>query len=95
LLYLGPVLSFLRHLSLQARERAYEDLLQRAGEYQKTEKLESMFFPQGPRLGNVVVQAEDVRKGFGDRLLYEGLTFSLPPGGTFPIKFCCANQEDD
>ncbi|MDQ3778016.1 MAG: ATP-binding cassette domain-containing protein, partial [Actinomycetota bacterium] len=37
--------------------------------------------PPGPRLGDLVVEADDVAKGFGDRLLFEGLSFSLPPGG--------------
>jgi ATPase subunit of ABC transporter with duplicated ATPase domains len=37
--------------------------------------------PDGPRLGNVVVECDGVLKGFGDKLLYEDLTFSLPPGG--------------
>ncbi|CAM6125375.1 unnamed protein product [Calypogeia fissa] len=69
----------------KARERAYEDLVRKASEYQRTEKLESMFFPQGPRLGNIVVEAQDVQKGFGGRLLYEGLSFSLPPGGVVGV----------
>ncbi|MFN2597310.1 MAG: ATP-binding cassette domain-containing protein, partial [Pyrinomonadaceae bacterium] len=40
-----------------------------------------IYVPPGPRLGNVVIQAEHVSKGFGDRLLIDDLTFSLPPGG--------------
>jgi ATPase subunit of ABC transporter with duplicated ATPase domains len=47
---------------------------------QKEEKLE-IFIPNGPRLGNVVIEAQDVSKAFGDRVLYEGLNFSLPPAG--------------
>lgn len=68
-------------LCLQARERAYEELLQKASDYQKADKLESMFMPPGPRLGNVVVEAQALQKGFNDRLLINNLSFSLPPGG--------------
>ena len=46
----------------------------------KLDKVE-IHIPAGPRLGDVVVEADDVAKGFGDRLLFEDLTFSLPPGG--------------
>ena len=46
----------------------------------KEEKLE-IFIPNGPRLGDVVIEAHDVSKAFGDRVLYEGLDFSLPPAG--------------
>lgn len=66
---------------MQARERAYEELLQKASEYQKADKLESMFMPPGPRLGNVVVEAQALQKGFNGRLLINDLSFSLPPGG--------------
>lgn len=65
----------------QARERAYEELLQKASEYQKADKLESMFMPPGPRLGNVVVEAQALQKGFNGRLLINNLSFNLPPGG--------------
>ncbi len=47
---------------------------------QKEEKLE-IFIPNGPRLGDVVIEAHDVSKAFGDRVLYEHLNFSLPPAG--------------
>ncbi len=50
----------------------------------KEEKLE-IFIPNGPRLGNEVIEAIDVSKGFGDRLLYEGLNFKLPPAGIVGI----------
>lgn len=69
----------------KARERAYEELLQKASEYQKAEKLESMFMPPGPRLGNVVVEAQSLQKGFDGRLLINGLSFSLPPGGVVGV----------
>jgi ATPase subunit of ABC transporter with duplicated ATPase domains len=67
----------------QARERAYEELLQKASDYQKADKLESMFMPPGPRLGNVVVEAQGLQKGFSGRLLINNLSFNLPPGGTY------------
>ncbi len=50
----------------------------------KEEKLE-IFIPNGPRLGNEVIEAIEVSKGFGDRLLYEGLNFKLPPAGIVGI----------
>ncbi|KAG0561837.1 hypothetical protein KC19_9G096300 [Ceratodon purpureus] len=69
----------------KARERAYEELLQKASEYQKADKLESMFMPPGPRLGNVVVEAQGLQKGFNGRLLIKDLTFNLPPGGVVGV----------
>jgi len=51
---------------------------------EKEEKLE-IFIPNGPRLGNEVIEAIDVSKAFGDRLLYEGLNFKLPPAGIVGI----------
>ena len=50
----------------------------------KEERLE-IFIPNGPRLGNEVIEAIDVSKGFGDRLLYEHLNFKLPPAGIVGI----------
>ena len=50
----------------------------------KEEKLE-IFIPNGPRLGNEVIEAVEVSKGFGDRLLYEHLNFKLPPAGIVGI----------
>ena len=68
-----------RHAKSKARITAYEELL--ASQQEKRNEELEIFIPAGPRLGDVVVQAENVAKGFGDRLLYEGLSFSLPPGG--------------
>ena len=63
----------------KARLNAYEELLnQDAG--QKIESVE-IFIPPGPRLGDVVVEAKGVRKGYGDNLLMDDLTFNLPRGG--------------
>ena len=62
-----------------APRRAYEKLLADDANF-KLEGVE-IHIPAGPRLGDLVVEAEHVAKGFGDRLLVEDLTFSLPPGG--------------
>ena len=51
---------------------------------EKEEKLE-LFIPAGPRLGNKVIEAHGVAKGYGDKLLYENLTFTLPPAGIVGI----------
>ncbi len=68
-----------RHAKSQARINSYEKLLGNAG--LEKEKTLELFIPPGPRLGNVVVEANEVSKGFGDRLLMEKLSFNLPPGG--------------
>jgi len=68
-----------RHAKSKSRITAYEQLL--ADENgRRMEELE-IFIPPGPRLGDIVIQAEEVSKAFGDTLLYEGMNFSLPPGG--------------
>ncbi len=65
----------------KARLNAYESLLAEAeGGLERQEKLE-IAIPAGPRLGDLVVEAEGLVKGYGDRLLVDGLTFRLPPGG--------------
>jgi sulfate-transporting ATPase len=65
----------------KARLRSYEELRAAAeGDAGAGEKLE-IFVPPGPRLGDVVVEAKGLRKGYGDRLLIEDLDFSLPPAG--------------
>jgi sulfate-transporting ATPase len=63
----------------KARLNRYEELVNQRQE-QRTEDLE-IYIPPGPRLGDVVVQAKDVTKGFGDKLLYENVSFDLPKGG--------------
>ena len=68
-----------RHAKSKARLGAYEKMLNEDGK-QKEEKLE-IFIPNGPRLGTNVIEAVDVTKAFGDRVLYEGLNFKLPPAG--------------
>ena len=68
-----------RHAKGKARINAYESMLQEGSE-KRREDLE-IHIPPGPRLGNVVVEADGVSKGYGDNLLVEDMTFSLPPGG--------------
>ncbi|MGC3947169.1 MAG: energy-dependent translational throttle protein EttA [Chryseolinea sp.] len=72
-----------RHAKGKARLSAYEKLLSQETR-EKEEKLE-LFIPPGPRLGNKVIEAKGVAKGYGDKLLYENLTFSLPPAGIVGI----------
>lgn len=67
----------------KARLSAYEKLLSQETR-EKEEKLE-LFIPPGPRLGNKVIEANGVAKAYGDKLLYENLTFSLPPAGIVGI----------
>ena len=68
-----------RHAKAQARITSYENLLGNAG--LEKEKTLELYIPPGPRLGDIVVEAKDISKGFGDRLLIENLSFSLPAGG--------------
>jgi len=63
----------------QARINAYEALL--AQDIAEQERLFEILIPPGPRLGNLVVEARGVAKGFGDKLLFSDLDFALPPGG--------------
>jgi energy-dependent translational throttle protein EttA len=68
-----------RHAKSKARLGAYERLLAEERNV-KLDRVE-IHIPAGPRLGDLVVEADGVSKGFGDRLLVEDMTFSLPPGG--------------
>ncbi len=68
-----------RHAKSQARISAYEKLL--SEEAQKQEKDLELYIPPGPRLGGVVIEADNVSKAFGGRLLMENMSFRLPPGG--------------
>jgi ATP-binding cassette ChvD family protein len=69
-----------RHAKSRARIEKYEALLADKGPETRGETQE-LFIPSGPRLGDVVVRAQKVRKAYGDRLLMEDLTFDLPRGG--------------
>ena len=68
-----------RHAKQKARLESYDRMLNEE-QKAKEEKLE-IFIPNGPRLGNKVINAEGVAKSFGDRLLFEDLNFMLPPNG--------------
>ncbi|MFH1672322.1 MAG: energy-dependent translational throttle protein EttA [Pseudomonadota bacterium] len=63
----------------KARINAYETLLSQ--NYEKGAKDFEIYIPPGPRLGKIVIQAENLSKAYGDRLLFEGMTFALPAGG--------------
>jgi ATP-binding cassette ChvD family protein len=72
-----------RHAKGQARINSYEKLLGQDAADRESEM--EIYIPPGPRLGNIVVEANDVAKGYDDRLLYENLNFMLPPGGIVGI----------
>ena len=68
-----------RHAKSKARITAYDDLLAKAQE--KRIGTAQIMIPPGPRLGDLVIEADGLGKGFGDKLLIDGLEFKLPPGG--------------
>jgi ATP-binding cassette ChvD family protein len=72
-----------RHAKSKARITAYEKMLEEDNE-KRSEELE-IFIPPGPRLGDVVIRAENVAKAYGDIILYENLNFNLPAGGIIGI----------
>jgi len=72
-----------RHAKSKARISAYEKLLGEES-VSRNEEME-IFIPPGPRLGDRVVDAVDISKAFGEKILYENLSFSLPPGGIIGI----------
>ncbi|KFI22656.1 energy-dependent translational throttle protein EttA [Nitrosococcus oceani] len=72
-----------RHAKSKARLARFEELSSQ--EYQKRNETNEIYIPPGPRLGDIVIEAKDLRKSFGDRLLIDELNFSLPPGGIVGI----------
>lgn len=72
-----------RQAKSKARITAYEELLAKGGE--ATADTAQIIIPAPPRLGNVVIEADHLRKAFGDRLLIDDLSFKLPPGGIVGI----------
>ncbi len=68
-----------RHAKSKARLARYEELASQ--EYQKRNETKEIFIPPGPRLGDLVVEAKNLSKGFGDHLLIDNLSFNLPRGG--------------
>jgi energy-dependent translational throttle protein EttA len=72
-----------RHAKSKARINAYEEML---GQNQEKEsKTHEIFIAPGPRLGDLVIETQNVNKAYGDKLLVEGMTFMLPPGGIVGI----------
>jgi ATP-binding cassette ChvD family protein len=74
-----------RHAKGKARLRSYEELLAEDRSAEKREGALEIAIPPGPRLGDVVIEAKDLSKGYGDKLLIDGLTFLVPPAGIVGI----------
>ena len=72
-----------RHAKSKARLKQFAEISSSA--YQKRNETNEIYIPPGPRLGDVVIEAIDVRKAFGDKLLMDSLNFSLPAGGIVGI----------
>ncbi len=72
-----------RHAKSKARIASYEQML--SEEHEKRNEEIEIFIPKGPRLGDVVITADNVAKGYGDTLLYENMNFKLPPGGIIGV----------
>ncbi|MFO8005203.1 energy-dependent translational throttle protein EttA [Thioalkalivibrio sp.] len=68
-----------RTVKSKARLKRFEELS--SSDYQRRSETKDLYIPPGPRLGDVVLEAENLTKAFGDRLLYQGLSFSVPRGG--------------
>ncbi len=73
-----------RHAKSKARIANYDKMLADA-KNEKRNETHDIFVPPGPRLGDVVIEAQHIAKAFGDKVLYEDLTFKLPPGGIVGI----------
>jgi sulfate-transporting ATPase len=72
-----------RHAKSKARLARFEELS--SVEVQKRNETQEIYIPPGPRLGDVVIEADNISKAFGDKLLFSGLSFRLPPGGIVGI----------
>jgi ATP-binding cassette ChvD family protein len=72
-----------RQAKSKARLARYEELASR--EFQERNETNEIYIPPGPRLGDLVIEAENLRKGFGERLLIDNFSFKLPPGGIVGI----------
>ncbi len=72
-----------RHAKSKARLQRYDELSSQS--FQKRNETQELYIPPGPRLGDLVIEAQHVSKGFGDRLLFEDMNFNLPPGGIVGI----------
>ncbi len=72
-----------RHAKSKARLARFEELS--STDVQKRNETQEIYIPPGPRLGDVVIEADNISKAFGDKLLVNGLSFKLPPGGIVGI----------
>jgi ATP-binding cassette ChvD family protein len=72
-----------RHAKSKARLARFDEL--QSAEFQARNETNEIYIPPGPRLGDLVIEAEGLKKAFGDNLLYENLSFSLPKGGIVGI----------
>ncbi len=72
-----------RHAKSKARLARFDELS--STEVQKRNETQEIYIPPGPRLGDVVIEADNISKAFGDKLLFSGLSFKLPPGGIVGI----------
>jgi len=72
-----------RQAKSKARMQRFEELS--SSDYQKRSETQSLYIPPGPRLGELVIEAKNISKKFGDKLLYEDLSFTLPRGGIVGI----------
>jgi len=72
-----------RHAKSKARLARYEEMASK--DYQKRNETNELFIPPGPRLGELVIEANNISKSFGDKVLFENLNFNLPRGGIVGI----------
>ncbi|MCW8853545.1 MAG: energy-dependent translational throttle protein EttA, partial [Gammaproteobacteria bacterium] len=72
-----------RHAKSKARMARFEELS--SDDYQKRSETKSLYIPPGPRLGDLVIEANGIAKRYGDKVLYENLSFNLPKGGIVGI----------
>ncbi len=72
-----------RHAKSKARLKQFDELQNQ--EFQKRNETNEIYIPPGPRLGDLVIEANHIKKAFGDKVLYEDLSFNLPPGGIVGI----------
>ena len=72
-----------RQAKSKARLRQFDELA--STQYQKRNETNEIYIPPGPRLGELVIEVTDLKKGFGDRLLIDGLSFQLPQGGIMGV----------
>lgn len=72
-----------RHAKSKARLSRYEEMASK--DYQKRNETNELFVPPGPRLGELVIEANNISKSFGDKVLFENLNFNLPRGGIVGI----------